>query len=156
MRKRSSRAHGRRSSKTGPITVQPAATPNAVAIAGPALLSRVQTALDSDTVRPLTDTVVTSAVSEIDYQINAIVTLYSDADPNLTMGAAATAVQGLALEVASKIQRDIVPSQIIAALSVPGVYEVTLNSPAFTQLTAGQWANCTNITLAQTVSSENS
>lgn len=141
---------------TGPITVQPAATPNAVAIAGPALLSRVQTALDSDTVRPLTDTVVTSAVSEIDYQINAIVTLYSDADPNLTMGAAATAVQGLALEVASKIQRDIVPSQIIAALSVPGVYEVTLNSPAFTQLTAGQWANCTNITLAQTVSSENS
>jgi phage-related baseplate assembly protein len=141
---------------TGPVTLQPAAAPNASAIAGPALLSKVQTALNSDTVRPLTDTVVTSAVSEIDYQINAIVTLYSDADPNLTMGAAATAVQHFAIQLASKIQRDIVPSQIIAALSVPGVYEVTLNSPAYTQLTAGQWANCTNITLAQSVSGEHS
>jgi len=141
---------------TGPIAVQPAASPNAIAIAGPALLGRVQTALDSDTVRPLTDTVVTSAVSEIDYQINAIVTLYSDADPGLTMGAAATAIQQFAIDLASKIQKDIVPSQIIAALSVRGVYEVTLNSPVYTQLTAGQWANCTSITLAQAVSSEHS
>ena len=61
-----------------------------------------------------------SAVSEVDYQISATLTLYSDADPNLTMGAAATAVQQLAIEIASKIQRDIVPSQIIAALSVAG------------------------------------
>jgi len=141
---------------TGPVALQPAAAPNASAIAGPALLGKVQTALNSDTVRPLTDTVVTSAVSEIDYQINAIVTLYYDADPNLTMGAAATAVQQFAIQLASKIQIDIVPSQIIAALSVPGVYEVTLNSPAYTQLTAGQWANCTNITLAQSVSCEHS
>ena len=141
---------------TGPITVQPAAAPNAIAIAGPALLSQVQAALDADTVRPLTDTVVASAVSEVDYQINATVTLYSDADPNLTMGAAARAIQQFAIETASKIQKDLVPSQIIAALSVPGVYEVTLNSPAYTQLTPGQWANCTNITLAQAVSSEHS
>ena len=141
---------------TGPITVQPTVAPNAVGVAGTALLNTVQAALNSDTVRPLTDAVATSAVSEVDYQINAIVTLYSDADPNLTMGAAVTAVQQFAIEIASKIQRDIVPSQIIAALSVPGVYEVTLNSPAYTQLTAGQWANCTNITLAQAVSSEHS
>jgi len=33
---------------------------------------------------------------------------------------------------------------------------VTLNSPVYTQLTAGQWANCTSITLAQAVSSEHS
>ena len=89
-------------------------------------------------------------------QISAIVTLYSDADPNLTMRAAATAVQQLAIAIASKIQRDIVPSQIVAALSVPGVYEVTLSSPAYTQLTAGQWANCTSISLAQAVSTEHS
>ena len=141
---------------TGPVTVQPAAAPNAIGIAGPALLSGVQMALNSDTVRPLTDSVVASAVSEVDYQISALLTLYSDADPNLTMGAAAAAVQQLAIEIASKIQRDIVPSQIIAALSVSGVYEVTLNSPTYTQLAAGQWANCTNITLAQAVSGEHS
>ncbi len=141
---------------TGPIDVQPATAPNTIGIASTSLLSEVQDALNSELVRPLTDTVVTSAVSEVDYQVDAIVTLYSDADPNLTMGAAANAVQQLAIEIASKIQRDIVPSRIIAALSVPGVYEVTLNAPAYTQLAAGQWANCTNITLAQAVSPEHS
>lgn len=141
---------------TGPITAQPASAPNAAGIAGQALLSEVQAAMNADTVRPLTDTLVTSAVSEIDYQISAIVTLYSDADPNLTMSAAATAVQELAIALASQIQRDLVPSQIVAALSVPGVYEVTLSSPAYTQLTAGQWANCTSISLAQAVSNEHS
>jgi phage-related baseplate assembly protein len=122
---------------TGPVSAQPAVAPNSAALAGPALLAEVQTFLTAETVRPLTDTVVASAVSEVDYQINALITLYSDADPNLTMGAAAVAVQEFAIEVASKIQRDIVPSQIIAALSVAGVYEVTLNSPAYTQLAAG-------------------
>jgi phage-related baseplate assembly protein len=141
---------------TGPVAEQPAAAPNASGIAGSGLLSSVQAALTSDTVRPLTDTVVTSSVTEIDYQINAIITLYSDADPTQTMGAAATAIQHFAIELASEIQRDIVPSQIIAALSVAGVYEVTLASPAYTQLTAGQWANCTNVALAQAVSTEHS
>jgi phage-related baseplate assembly protein len=141
---------------TGPITMQPAAAPNYIGIASPALLSEVQTAMSSDTIRPLTDTVVTSAASEVDYQISAVVTLYSDADPNQVMTAAAAAVQQLAIEIASKIQRDIVPSQFIAALSLPGVYEVTLSAPAYTQLRPGQWANCTSISLAQAVSSEHS
>ena len=141
---------------TGPIAAQPAAAPNNIGIASPGLLSSVQTAMNSDTVRPLTDTVVTSAVNEIDYQVSAIITLYSDADPNQTMAAAVTAVQELAIAMASKIQRDIVPSQIVAALSVPGVYEVTLTSPTYTQLAAGQWANCTSISLSQAVSGEHS
>ena len=46
--------------------------------------------------------------------------------------------------------------QIIAALSVAGVYEVSLSSPAYTQLTAGQWANCTSIALSQALSTEHS
>lgn len=141
---------------TGPIVVQPAAAPNYVGIAGPSLLSEVQAALSADTVRPLTDTVLTTSVTEVDYQIDALVTLYSDADPNQTMSAAATAIQQYTIDIASKIQRDLVPSQIIAALSVAGVYEVTLSSPAYTQLAAGQWANCTGIVLSQAISTEHS
>jgi phage-related baseplate assembly protein len=49
-----------------------------------------------------------------------------------------------------------VPSQIVAALSVPGVYEVTLTAPPYTQLEAGQWANCTAINLVQALSTEKS
>jgi phage-related baseplate assembly protein len=107
-------------------------------------------------VRPLTDTVNVLAVTEVDYQITATVTLYSDADPTATIAAATAAVQELALELASKIQRDIVPSQIIAALSVAGVYGVTLMAPALTTLAAGQWANCTAVSLTTAFSTEHS
>ena len=72
------------------------------------------------------------------------------------MAAASIAASQFAIATASKIQRDIVPSQIIAALSVPGVYSVTLAAPVYTQLSTGQWANCTSVTLAQAVSTEHS
>jgi phage-related baseplate assembly protein len=96
------------------------------------------------------------AVTEVDYQITATVTLYSDADPTATIAAAALAVEELAIELAAKIQRDIVPSQIIAALSVAGVYGVTLTSPIQTPLSPGQWANCTTISLTTAFSTEHS
>ncbi len=141
---------------TGPVTVQPAPSPNSVAVASPALLAKVKAALSADTVRPLTDTVNALAAAEVDYQIIGTITLYSDVDPSQTMTAVNAAAQQFAVNLASKIQRDIVPSQIIAALSAAGVYEVTLTSPTYTPLSAGQWANCTAITLSQTVSSEHS
>jgi phage-related baseplate assembly protein len=141
---------------TGPVTVQPAASPNNAGVANSALLTKVAAVLSADTVRPLTDTVNVLAVTEVDYQITATVTLYADADPTATMLAATTAATELALELAAKIQRDIVPSQIIAALSVAGVYGVTLAAPVLTTLTAGQWANCTTIALTAAFSSEHS
>jgi phage-related baseplate assembly protein len=141
---------------TGPVTMQPAPAPNSLGVANSALLAKVAAVLSADTVRPLTDTVNVLAVTEVDYQITATVTLYSDADPTATMSAATAAVQELALELAAKIQRDIVPSQIIAALSVAGVYGVALTSPILTPLTAGQWANCTMISLTTAFSAEHS
>jgi phage-related baseplate assembly protein len=141
---------------TGPITVQPAVAPNSAGVANSALLAKVAAVLNADTVRPLTDTVNALAVTEVDYQITATVTLYSDADPTTTIAAVTTAVQELALALAAEIQRDIVPSQIIAALSVAGVYGVTLTAPVLTTLTAGQWANCTMISLTTAFSMEHS
>jgi phage-related baseplate assembly protein len=142
---------------TGPVTVQPAAAPNSAGVANSLLLAKVGAALNADSVRPLTDTVNALAVTEIDYQITATVTLYSDADPTATIAAATAAAQELALELAAKIQRDIVPSQIVAALSVAGVYGVTLTAPAsLTTLGVGQWANCTAITLTTAFASEHS
>jgi phage-related baseplate assembly protein len=134
---------------TGPITLQPFPAANGAGAANAALLGKVLGVLSGDRVRPLTDTVSALAVTEVDYQITGTLTLYADADPIGTMAAANTAAQNFAIALASRIQRDIVPSQIIEALSVPGVYEVTLTSPVYTPLAAGQWANCTAIFLAQ-------
>jgi phage-related baseplate assembly protein len=141
---------------TGPITVQPAPSPNAQGVASAALLAKVQQALNADEVRPLTDTVAALGVSEVDYVIAGTVTIYADADPSATMAAALAAARQFAVNLASRIQRDIVPSEIVAALSVPGVYDVALTAPGLRQLLAGEWANCTAITLGQAVASQHS
>ncbi|MGA8059981.1 MAG: baseplate J/gp47 family protein [Candidatus Binataceae bacterium] len=141
---------------TGPIATQPAASPNNAGVANSALLAKVLQALSADNVRPLTDTVSALAVSEIDYQIAGTVTLFADAEPISTMAAVNAAAQDIALNLAARIQRDIVPSEIVAALSVPGVYQVVLTQPSYTQLSVGQWANCTAITLAQATAAESS
>jgi phage-related baseplate assembly protein len=137
--------------------IEPSSSPNAGAIASGALVSKVLKVLNSDSIRPLTDTVQVFAVSEVDYTIVGVVTLYSDADPSTTMAAANAAAAQLATNLAARIQRDIVPEEIIAAIgSVPGVYRVTLSSPSYTPLTAGQWANCTAIMLTEVVGTEHS
>lgn len=141
---------------TGPILVQPAASPNSAGIANSTLLAQVLAALSAQDVRPLTDTVNALAVTEVDYTVVGTVELYANADPASTMNAATQAAQDLAIALASRIQRDIVPEEFIAAIgNVPGVYRVTLTAPAYTQLAAGQWANCTSIQLTQTSASEN-
>lgn len=88
---------------------------------------------------------MTDTTTEVDYQIAGTITLYADTDPASTMAAA----QDYAIALASRIQRDVVPSQIIETLSVPGVYQVSLTAPAYTQLQPGEWANCVAITLGQ-------
>jgi phage-related baseplate assembly protein len=141
---------------TGPV-LQPQASPNTAGIASSPLLSKVQAIVNSDSIRPLTDTVNSLAVSEVDYAIAGTVTLYSDADPAATMALANAAAAAFAQNLAGRIQRDIVPEEIIAAVgSVPGVYRVQLTSPAYQQLTAGQWPNCTGSALTQVIGSEHS
>jgi phage-related baseplate assembly protein len=114
---------------SGPITTQPESSPNNASV----------------------------AVTEVDYTIAGTVTLYSDADPSSTATAVNNAAVNFALALGSRIQRDIVPSQIIEALQgASGVYDVVLTAPVYTQLTAGQWANCTAITLNIEQGSEHS
>jgi phage-related baseplate assembly protein len=141
---------------TGPVTAQPATAPNPTAIASTELLAKVTAQLSADNVRPLTDAVTVLAIAEVDYQIVGTITLYADSDPASTMTAVNTAAQDYAIAIAARIQRDIVPSQIIEALSVPGVYQVVLTAPVYTQLVAGQWANCIAISLSQSTATERS
>lgn len=147
---------------TGPITVQPADAPNPAGAPGDALLEKVRAILSADDVRPLTDTVNVYPAVEVDYQIAATVTLYADADPAATMAAANAAAVQFAVNQANRIGRDIVASQIVSALSVPGVYQVAVTAPVPGQGVLsissgpGQWANCTAISLSQATAAEGS
>ncbi len=146
----------------GPVTNLPynpasnGGAPNPQAVASAELLDEVQDALSAEDVRPLCDTVNTHPVTEIDYAITATVELFSDADPGTVQAAVNQAALLFANNLAARVQRDIVPEDISAAMTVAGVYRVVMSSPAYTPLLAGQWANCAAINLTFTTSSEHS
>ena len=99
-------------------------------------------------VRPLTDRVTVTQPVAIEYAINASITLYSTSDQTSTMAAAQTAIEAWRDSRAATLGNDIVPSQMIAALSVTGVYRVDLAVPATTMvIEPHQWPQCTGITL---------
>ncbi len=145
----------------GPITVQPAAAPNAVGIPSSAILAKVLASCSASTARPLCDTVLASAVTEVDYTIAATVTLYSDAAASTSETAAQDAAEALAITLANAVGTDLIPSQWIGALQVSGVYEVSSvvisasvngvdlgnQSDGSVALASNQWANCTAINL---------
>jgi len=151
----------------GPVT-QPSASPNSDGIASGTLLSAVQSALSAQTVRPLCDTVLVSAVTEVDYTVTGAITLYANASYSTIAAGITAAAQNLALTLAANIEQDIVLSQWQSALSVSGVYDMQLTlaanivgtpltptSDGSFLLTAGQWANCTAINLTIVMGTKN-
>ena len=152
---------------TGPVT-QPASAPNSAGIASGTLLSAVQTALSAQTVRPLCDTVLVSAVTEVDYTVTGAITLYANANYSTISAGITAAAQNLALTLAANIEQDIVLSQWQSALSVSGVYDMQLTlaaniggtpltptSDGSFLLSSGQWANCTGINLTIVMGTKN-
>lgn len=121
---------------------------------GAPLIADVLAALSDSKVRPLTDTVEVDAPTEVDYAIDVTVRLLSSADVVATMAAVNAAAVAYAAERSAGIGRDIIQSQLIKALSLPGVYQVTVTTPADTVVDSAHWAHCTSITVTQGASAE--
>ncbi len=117
------------------------------------ILSRVEAMLNAENVRPLCDLVQVLSPTAVDYVIHASLTLYASADATPTLATARAAAQAFADDRAAGLARDVVPSQVIAALSVAGVYQVVLTGLDLLTLDSSQWARCTdiNITVAGVV-----
>lgn len=106
------------------------------------MLNLVSNYLSSDTVRPLTDKVIVHSPERIDFTITAILHLYLDADAETVLNIVKEKLEEYKKELASKLGKDIVPTQIIAILnSIYGVYKVELLTPAYQVLSRNQWAN---------------
>ena len=93
------------------------------------LLSAVDTKLNDDNIRPLTDHVTVQAATIISYQVNAVLTLYSGPDAEVVRQ---TSIDAVTTYVNDRLQlgHDITDSGLKAALHQQGVQKVTLNSPA--------------------------
>lgn len=106
------------------------------------LIQIISDYLSSEKVRPLTDKVEVYSPERVDFSVNAILTLYQDADLNTVQTLVNERLTAFKKEMASKLGKDIVPTQIIALLnSIYGVYKVELTSPQYQVLTKKQWAN---------------
>jgi len=111
-------------------------------------LALVEATCSADRIRPLTDQVKALAPTPIDYTIDAQVVLYTHVDIESVKAQAHAAASAYVAERAAGLGRDVVPSQVIAALQVAGVYQVILRSPAaLIMLQANEWARCTTTTL---------
>ncbi|EGY1537555.1 baseplate J/gp47 family protein [Salmonella enterica] len=111
------------------------------------LLDLVTGICSDEKVRPLTDTVQVKPPVKVDYSISASIRVYDDQDMELVMKRADSAIRGWVARQSSRLGMDIIPSQISAALSVPGVYRVTLTLPEERVLADNEWAHCTGINL---------
>ncbi|MDD2870136.1 baseplate J/gp47 family protein [Neomegalonema sp.] len=114
---------------------------------GQELLDLVQARLSNDKIRPLTDRVEVVPPIRAPYRIRGSVTFYRDVDALAAMAAVSRAAEVWAAAKRAALGRDLVESQLVAALSVSGVYRVQLEEPLWRELGPEEWADCTEIGL---------
>jgi len=111
------------------------------------ILAAVRLAVNADSVRPLTDTVVVKAAAIINYAITATINTYPGPDPTTVVSAALAAANAYAI-ASHKLGRSVTRSGIIAALFQSGAQNVTLTSPAADiAITQAQAPYCTGVSV---------
>lgn len=111
------------------------------------LLASVATALNSETVRPMTDQVLVHSASITSYTVDAELVMYPGPDANVVREAALAAVTAYT-EAQQRIGYDITISGLYAALHQPGVQRVNLWAPTGNLIIGeGEAGYCTAITL---------
>lgn len=119
------------------------------------VLDAVEAACNDEKVRPLTDTVIVTAPTKINYELNIELTLYNDADQASIEAAVEAALVDFTTNKRLRMGQDIVRNQVEKQCMVDGVYDVAVfNAGAVPFATIvvdpTDFAFCTQITV-QTV-----
>lgn len=111
------------------------------------LITAVETALNNEKIRPVTDRPRCRAANIITYQVIADIWYYPDANPELLLNDAKARTQAYVTQQ-QRIGHDVTCSGLHAAIHCPGVQRVELRQPAQDLVINNQHASyCTNITL---------
>ncbi|HEX8381388.1 MAG TPA: baseplate J/gp47 family protein, partial [Allosphingosinicella sp.] len=111
------------------------------------LLGAVEAVVNSSEVRPLTDLVTVQSVDVVEFTIDAKLYIYQGPDSSVVMAAAEESLQAY-LGAGQRLGHDVTLSGLYAALHVPGVQRVDLETPAANLVigpTQAPW--CTSISL---------
>ena len=112
-----------------------------------ALLNQVDSVLNAENVRPLSDHPTVQVAQIVEYNVDAVLTLYSGPDAELVRQTAEQAVNAFVAEQ-HVLGRDITLSGLHAALHQAGVHNVQLTSPAASIVIAPhQAAWCIGVTV---------
>lgn len=93
------------------------------------LLATVATALNAETIRPLSEEVLVEAATLVNYAIDVSLTVYPGPAGEAALAAAQAKLAKLAAD-SHTLDRDVTLSAITAAAQQPGVKRVVVNSPA--------------------------
>nr|BDD47149.1 baseplate assembly protein [Saccharospirillaceae bacterium] len=111
------------------------------------LIESVDSHLNSEDIRPLSDHVIVKSAEVLEYEIIAEVFTYSGAGAEVALEESERRANAF-VEEAKKLGQDIYITAITAALHAPGVEHVNLVSPAADLLMARRQAgHCTGITI---------
>ncbi len=111
------------------------------------LLATVAAALNAEDTRPLSEEVIVSAATLVNYTLDITPTLWAGPTAEPALPAMLAALQKFA-EAKHKLKTDIDKSAIDAAAHVPGVKSIEIHTPlASIVCSAGQAPYCTGITL---------
>lgn len=113
-----------------------------------ALLDTVEAALNSESIRPLSEEVIVSAGTAVNYALDIALTLFPGPAGEIVLAAAQAALTALAA-AQHKLDGDVIKSAVDAAAHQPGVKKVVINSPAADVVCGlGQAPWCTGITVS--------
>ncbi|MGK8477787.1 baseplate assembly protein [Stutzerimonas stutzeri] len=115
--------------------------------ASDALLAAVTAALNSESVRPMTDQVQVQSAAIVSYTVEAELVMYPGPDADVVRAAALAAVTAYT-QAQRRIGYDVTLSGLYAALHQPGVQRVNLWAPTGNlAIGEGEASYCTGITL---------
>jgi phage-related baseplate assembly protein len=100
----------------------------------------------AENVRPLTDTVIVSAATRVDYTMNVDLTLYENAEAASVQSDVFARLSQYAQEKQQKLGQDIIRSHIAQLCRVPDVYDVEIELPdSNIVIDDDQFGHCTDI-----------
>ena len=110
------------------------------------IISTVQEYLSDDKIRPLTDYVEVYSAENVEFTIQAEITLYKDADSDTVEESIVSKMKEYKVLLSEQLGKDVIQTQIISILnSIDGVFKVTLENPSDDiEITEEQWADLTD------------
>lgn len=109
------------------------------------ILDQVYATLDADDVRPLTDTVIVTAPTQIPYTIDIDVTVYESADPTDVEANVQAALDAFVATQGALMGIDVMTDQVTATAMVDGVYDIDLGSFTDIIVDVNEYAWCSAV-----------